>query len=73
MDQGVKTRFQKKGVPKFPAIPGTKPSLYNFQLLSSTGIPALDNLLGGGLPVGSLVLVEDLPRKLEDDELVPLL
>ena len=67
MDQGVKTRFVKKGAPKFPSIPGTKPSLYNFQLLSSTGVPALDNLLGGGLAVGSLVLVEDLHRHDEDE------
>ena len=66
MDQGSKTRFQKKGTSKFPSIPGTKPSLYNFQLLSSTGISSLDNLLGGGLPVGTLVLVEDHPRKVED-------
>jgi len=37
MDQGVKTSFQKRGVPKAPIIAGTRPSLINFQLLTSTG------------------------------------
>lgn len=31
---------------KFPTIPGTKPSVKNAQLLISTGIPALDNIIG---------------------------
>ena len=68
MEPGSRTRFQKKTASKFPSIPGTKPSLYNFQLLSSTGIASLDHLLGGGLPVGTLVLVEDHPRKVEDED-----
>ena len=68
METGAKTRFQKKGASKFPTIPGTKPSLYNYQLLSSTGVPALDNLLGGGLPVGTLLLIEDHPRPAVEDE-----
>ena len=34
-------------------ISGAKPSLYNNQLLVSTGVPSLDQLLGGGLAVGT--------------------
>jgi elongator complex protein 4 len=68
MEGRPKTSFQKKGAPKFPNILGTKPSLYNYQLLSSTGVPALDNLLGGGLPVGTLILIEDHPRPEGEDE-----
>ena len=69
MDQGTKTRFQRKGVAKIPEVRGTKKSLTNFQLLVGTGVPDLDHILGGGLPVGSLVLIEDLPCKSRNDEL----
>lgn len=31
---------------KLPEIPGTKPSMKNAQLLISTGIPFLDNIIG---------------------------
>lgn len=44
---------------KFPTIPGTKPSIKNAQLLISTGIPSLDNIIGGGLPIGSILLIEE--------------
>ncbi|XP_012061779.1 PREDICTED: elongator complex protein 4 [Atta cephalotes] len=44
---------------KFPIIPGTKPSLRNSQLLISTGIPSLDSSIGGGLPIGSIFLIEE--------------
>ncbi|XP_011166689.1 elongator complex protein 4 [Solenopsis invicta] len=44
---------------KLPTIPGTKPSLRNSQLLISTGIPSLDNTIGGGLPIGSILLIEE--------------
>ncbi|KAL6256925.1 hypothetical protein P5V15_011860 [Pogonomyrmex californicus] len=44
---------------KLPVIPGTKPSLRNSQLLISTGIPSLDNTIGGGLPIGSIFLIEE--------------
>ncbi|XP_037788976.1 LOW QUALITY PROTEIN: elongator complex protein 4-like [Penaeus monodon] len=51
--------FQKKGKVKVVSIPGTRPSLHNAQLLISTGLPSLDYLLGGGLAVGSLLIVEE--------------
>ncbi|KAL3841951.1 hypothetical protein ACJMK2_020028 [Sinanodonta woodiana] len=52
------TSFQKK-IPTKLQIPGTKPSLYNNQLLISTGIPSLDNVIGGGLAVGTVLLIEE--------------
>lgn len=39
-------------------IPGTKPSIKNAQLLVSTGMPSLDRLIGGGLPIGSMFVIE---------------
>lgn len=53
------TSFQKKSRVKMVQIPGTKPSLYNNQLLISTGIPSLDQILGGGLAVGTVLLIEE--------------
>ncbi|XP_017519525.2 elongator complex protein 4 isoform X3 [Manis javanica] len=41
------------------SIAGTLPSLRNGQLLVSTGLPALDQLLGGGLAVGTVLLIEE--------------
>lgn len=38
-------------------IPGTKTSLQNNQLLTPIGIPSVDSFIGGGLPVGSVVLI----------------
>ena len=43
------TSFQKKTRAKVIQIAGAKPSLYNNQLLVSTGIPSLDALLGDWL------------------------
>ncbi|KAK4883015.1 hypothetical protein RN001_006334 [Aquatica leii] len=40
-------------------IPGTKPNIQNSQLLTSSGIPSLDELLGGGIPVGTVFLIEE--------------
>lgn len=50
--------LQKKGKARVVRIPGSRPSVHNSQLLLSTGMPSLDHLLGGGLPVGSLLLLE---------------
>lgn len=44
---------------RIPFISGTKPSLKNSQLLVSSGIPSLDYIIGGGLPIGSLFLIEE--------------
>ncbi|KAJ1730910.1 Elongator subunit elp4 [Coemansia sp. Benny D160-2] len=43
--------------PKLP--PATKINPHNAQLLISTGVPSLDDLLGGGLPVGGVFLIEE--------------
>ena len=66
------TSFVKRGATKFPSIPGTQPSLYNFQLLTSTGIPSLDDVLNGGVALGSVVLVrnEDSDDDVNDVEAV---
>ncbi|KAL2806302.1 elongator complex protein 4 isoform 3 [Daubentonia madagascariensis] len=62
------TSFQRKGprasgtdsgVPRLVSIAGTRPSVRNGQLLVSTGLPALDQLLGGGLAVGTVLLIEE--------------
>lgn len=50
--------FQKKGKTKVVSLPGTRPSIHNSQLLLSSGIPSLDYLIGGGLPVGTILLIE---------------
>eukprot|EP01098_Paradermamoeba_levis_P012007 TRINITY_DN5190_c0_g2_i2.p2 TRINITY_DN5190_c0_g2~~TRINITY_DN5190_c0_g2_i2.p2 ORF type:complete len:175 (+),score=62.89 TRINITY_DN5190_c0_g2_i2:125-649(+) len=38
---------------------GTRPSLHNGQLLVSTGLDDLDRILGGGIAIGTIVLVEE--------------
>ncbi|XP_033753392.1 elongator complex protein 4-like [Pecten maximus] len=53
------TSFQRKTRAKVLQIPGSKPSLYNNQLLVSSGVPSLDGIIGGGLAVGSVFLVEE--------------
>ncbi|PNI78837.1 ELP4 isoform 20, partial [Pan troglodytes] len=45
--------------PRLVSITGTRPSVRNGQLLVSTGLPALDQLLGGGLAVGTVLLIEE--------------
>ena len=39
--------------------PGVRVSPYNSTLLLSTGIPSLDDVLGGGVPAGSILLIEE--------------
>ncbi|XP_055028593.2 elongator complex protein 4 [Misgurnus anguillicaudatus] len=53
------TSFQKKSRSKLISIPGTRPSVQNGQLIVSTGVTSLDYVIGGGLAVGSLLLVEE--------------
>ncbi|XP_071385832.1 elongator complex protein 4 [Centroberyx affinis] len=53
------TSFQKKTRSKLVSIPGTRPSVQNGQLIVSTGVTSLDYLLGGGLAVGTLLLIEE--------------
>ncbi|CAO2579646.1 Elongator complex protein 4 [Lemmus lemmus] len=61
------TSFQRRskasgadgGGPRLLSIAGTRPSVRNGQLLVSTGLPALDQLLGGGLAVGTVLLIEE--------------
>ncbi|XP_028409544.1 elongator complex protein 4-like [Dendronephthya gigantea] len=56
----MESSFKKKsnrGHSSYPA--GTKISLRNNQLLISTGVPSLDSLLGGGLAVGTVLLIEE--------------
>uniref|UniRef100_A0A5F8H9T2 Elongator complex protein 4 n=1 Tax=Monodelphis domestica TaxID=13616 RepID=A0A5F8H9T2_MONDO len=47
------------GGARLRSIAGTRPSVQNGQLLVSAGLPALDQLLGGGLAVGTLLLIEE--------------
>ncbi|KAG0379178.1 Elongator subunit elp4 [Mortierella sp. AD032] len=51
----------KKRVPSAQAsLPaGCRLSAYNGQVLISTGVPSLDDILGGGLPVGTILLVQE--------------
>ncbi|XP_003412348.1 elongator complex protein 4 isoform X3 [Loxodonta africana] len=62
------TSFQRKGSrasgtdsggSRLVSIAGTRPSVRNGQLLVSTGLPALDQLLGGGIAVGTVLLIEE--------------
>ncbi|XP_062868776.1 elongator complex protein 4 [Trichomycterus rosablanca] len=55
----VSTSFQRKTRSKLVQISGTKASVHTGQLIVSTGVPSLDSLLGGGLAVGSLLLIEE--------------
>ncbi|KAJ2792977.1 Elongator subunit elp4 [Coemansia guatemalensis] len=39
--------------------PATRLNPHSAQLLVSTGVPSLDDVLGGGLPVGGILLIEE--------------
>lgn len=48
-------------------IPGSRPSPYNSLPLLSTGLSSLDDILGGGLPLSSSLLLEsDTPTSYAD-------
>ncbi|CAD5118338.1 unnamed protein product [Dimorphilus gyrociliatus] len=51
------TSFQRRGPVR--QIKGAKRSLYNDSLLISTGVPGIDSIIGGGLPLGTILLVEE--------------
>uniref|UniRef100_A0A8B9SC37 Elongator complex protein 4 n=1 Tax=Apteryx owenii TaxID=8824 RepID=A0A8B9SC37_APTOW len=54
--------FQRKaaaGGSRLVAIAGTRPAVRHGQLLLSSGLPSLDSVLGGGLAVGTLLLIEE--------------
>ncbi|GLH08842.1 Putative elongator complex protein 4 [Gryllus bimaculatus] len=51
--------FRKRVGTRVPFILGTKPSIQNAQLLTSTGVPSLDTFIGGGIPIGTLFLIEE--------------
>ncbi|XP_070618263.1 elongator complex protein 4 isoform X3 [Erythrolamprus reginae] len=57
------TSFQRKvpdgGGGRLAVLPGTRPSVRHGQLLLSSGVPSLDSVLGGGLAIGTLLLIEE--------------
>uniref|UniRef100_A0A8C3VU72 Elongator complex protein 4 n=1 Tax=Catagonus wagneri TaxID=51154 RepID=A0A8C3VU72_9CETA len=57
--RGPKASGSDSGYSRLASIAGTRPSVRNGQLLVSTGLPALDQLLGGGLAVGTVLLIEE--------------
>lgn len=54
----VNVSFQFKSS-KTPLLPGTRASVSKSQILTSSGIVSLDHILGGGYPVGNIILVEE--------------
>lgn len=59
MSSSGPSSFQRKIKPKLPDIPGVNPSIYTNHLLASTGVPDLDVLLGGGLAIGTVLVLEE--------------
>ncbi|XP_031463262.1 elongator complex protein 4 [Phasianus colchicus] len=56
---GTGTSFRRSGGSRLAAVPGTRPALRHGRLLLSCGVPSLDCVLGGGLAVGTLLLIEE--------------
>ncbi|XP_070813621.1 elongator complex protein 4 isoform X2 [Pituophis catenifer annectens] len=61
--ESATTSFQRKvpdgGGGRLAVLPGTRPSVRHGQLLVSSGVPSLDSVLGGGLAIGTLLLIEE--------------
>jgi len=55
----MKSSFQRKVKSRVDPIAGCFPSLYTHHLLTSTGVPDLDQLVGGGLPIGTILMIEE--------------
>ncbi|KAM9014974.1 elongator complex protein 4 isoform 1-T1 [Ara ararauna] len=55
------TSFQRKAAAgsRLATVAGTRPSVRHGQLLLSSGLPSLDCVLGGGIAVGTLLLIEE--------------
>jgi elongator complex protein 4 len=51
--------FKRKAPASAPSPPGTRRSPYNGSVLLSLGLASLDDILGGGLPLGCLLLIEE--------------
>lgn len=51
--------FKKSSLQTSKSLPGARLSPYNGQILLSTGAPSLDDILGGGLPVGTILLIKE--------------
>ncbi|CAG8704806.1 19650_t:CDS:2, partial [Gigaspora rosea] len=54
--------FKKNSLQTSKSLPGARLSPYNGQLLLSTGVPSLDDILTfqcGGLPVGTILLIKE--------------
>ena len=54
----MQSSFRPRGSNAIPALPGTKISIHNGLPLASTGVPSLDDVLGGGIPLGSIILIK---------------
>jgi len=59
MASNFKSSFQRKLPTNLCKIPGTKVSINNSQLLISSGVPSLDSIIGGGIAVGTILLIEE--------------
>nr|CAG4641079.1 EOG090X0ALT [Eulimnadia texana] len=55
----MSTSFQRRPKAGSQNIPGTKFSSTTSSLIVSSGIPALDAIIDGGLPLGSLCVIEE--------------
>lgn len=56
----MKSTFVRKAAAKRQTLPqGTKQSVHNGQILVSSGLHDLDVLLGGGLPLGTLICLQE--------------